>query len=32
MKPGKILKGAQTGRKILFPPVEEVRREESTLL
>lgn len=31
VEPGKILKGAQIGRKILFPPVEEVRKEESTL-
>lgn len=32
VEPGKTFRGAQTGCKIRFPPVEEVRREESTLL
>lgn len=32
VEPDKTFKGTQTGRKIRFPPVEEVRREESTLL
>lgn len=32
VKSGKTLKWAQPGRKIRFPPVEEVGREESTPL
>lgn len=32
VEPSKTFKRAQTGCKIRFPPVEEVRREENTLL